>query len=123
MDRLPGVIQHIYTFVLVMVGWVFFFSPDLGSALDHIGMMFGMGASALADRQAVFLLTTHWLLFLLCILGSSSLGWKILCAFMESYKKGRTQRIMSCVIYMGIFLVSVAFLVTETFNPFLYFRF
>ena len=123
MDRLPGVIQHIYTFVLVMVGWVFFFSPDLGSALDHIGMMFGMGASALADRQAVFLLTTHWLLFLLCILGSSSLGWKILRAFMESYKKGRTQRIMSCVIYMGIFLVSVAFLVTETFNPFLYFRF
>ncbi len=123
MDRLPGVIQHIYTFVLVMVGWVFFFSPDLGSALDYIGMMFGMGASALADRQAVFLLTTHWLLFLLCILGSSSLGWKILCAFMESYKKGRTQRIMSCVIYMGIFLVSVAFLVTETFNPFLYFRF
>lgn len=123
MDRLPGVIQHIYTFVLVMVGWVFFFSPDLGSALDYIGMMFGMGASALADRQAVFLLTTHWLLFLLCILGSSSIGWTILCAFMESYKKGRTQRIMSCVIYMGIFLVSVAFLVTETFNPFLYFRF
>lgn len=123
MDRLPGVIQHIYTFVLVMVGWVFFFSPDLGSALDYIGMMFGMGVSALADRQAVFLLTTHWLLFLLCILGSSSIGWTILRAFMESYKKGRTQRIMSCVIYMGIFLVSVAFLVTETFNPFLYFRF
>ncbi len=123
MDRLPGVIQHIYTFVLVMVGWVFFFSPDLGSALDYIGMMFGMGACALADRQAVFLLTTHWLLFLLCILGSSSIGWTILRAFMESYKKGRTQRIMSCVIYMGIFLVSVAFLVTETFNPFLYFRF
>lgn len=123
MDRLPGAVQHIYTFVLVMVGWVFFFSPDLGSALDHIGMMFGMGASALADRQAVFLLTTHWLLFLLCILGSSSRGWALLCAFMESYKKGRTQRIMSCVIYVGIFLVSVAFLVTETFNPFLYFRF
>ena len=123
MDRLPGVIQHIYTFVLVMVGWVFFFSPDLGSALDYIGMMFGMGASALADRQGGVLLTTHWLLFLLCILGSSSIGWTILRAFMESYKKGRTQRIMSCVIYMGIFLVSVAFLVTETFNPFLYFRF
>ena len=123
MERLPKVVQHIYPFVLVMVGWVFFFSPDLGSALDHIGMMFGMGASALADRQAVFLLTTHWLLFLLCILGSSSRGWTILRAFMESYKKGRTQRIMSCVIYMGIFLVSVAFLVTETFNPFLYFRF
>ena len=123
MERLPGFVQHIYAFVLVMVGWVFFFSPSLGAALDHIGMMFGMGASALADRQAVFLLTTHWLLFVLCILGSSSRGWSLLCAFTESYKKGRTQRIMSCVVYMGMFLVSVAFLVTETFNPFLYFRF
>lgn len=123
MDRLPGVLQQIYAFVLVLIGWVFFFSPDLGTAQDYLGMMFGLGASGLADRQAVFLLTTHWLLFLLCILGASSIGWSLLRAVTEGYKKGRTQRIMSCVIYMGIFLVCVAFLVTETFNPFLYFRF
>ena len=29
----------------------------------------------------------------------------------------------AAVIYMGIFVISVAFLVTDTFNPFLYFRF
>ncbi len=122
-DRLPGVLQHIYALLLVLIGWVFFFSPDLGSAQSYIGMMFGLGASGLADRQAVFLLTTHWLLFLLCILGSSSMGWSLLRAVTESYKKGRTQRVMSCVVYLGMFLVCVAFLVTETFNPFLYFRF
>lgn len=122
-DRIPGVLQQFYTLILVMIGWVFFFSPDLSSAQDYIGMMFGFGASAPADRQAVFLLTTHWLLFLLCILGSSSIGWTLLRAVTESYKKGRTQRIMSCAVYLAVFLICVAFLVTETFNPFLYFRF
>ena len=86
-------------------------------------MMFGMGVNGLADRQAIYLLTTHWLLFLLCIAGSSSIGWSFLRALTESYKKGRTQRVASCIVYMGLFLISVSFLVTETFHPFLYFRF
>ncbi len=122
-DRLPGVLQQVYTWILVLIGWVFFFSPDFWSAQDYISMMFGMGANGLADRQAVFLLTTHWLLFLLCTLGSSSIGWSLLRTVTESYKNSRTQRVMSCVVYLGMFLVCVAFLVTETFHPFLYFRF
>lgn len=123
LERLPGIIQRVYAFVLAMIGWVFFFSPNISQAQNYIGMMFGMGANGLADRQAVFLLTTHWLLFLLCIAGSSSMGWSLLRAVTESYKKGRTQRAASCIVYIGLFVISVSFLVTETFNPFLYFRF
>ena len=123
LERLPEIIQRVYAFVLALIGWVFFFSPNISQAQNYIGMMFGMGANGLADRQAVFLLTTHWLLFLLCIAGSSSMGWSLLRAVTESYKKGRTQRAASCIVYIGLFVISVSFLVTETFNPFLYFRF
>lgn len=123
LERIPGILQQVYTFVLALIGWVFFFSSNIGQAQNYIGMMFGIGANGLADRQAIFLLTTHWLLFLLCIAGSSPLGWSLLRAVTESYKKGRTQRVASCIVYIGLFLISVSFLVTETFNPFLYFRF
>lgn len=122
-ERLPSVLQHIYAFVLTLIGWVFFFSPDIGQAQNYIGMMFGLGANGLADRQAIYLLTTHWLLFVLCTAGSSALGWSLLRAVTEAYRKGRSQRVASTVVYIGMFLVSIAFLVTETFNPFLYFRF
>lgn len=122
-ERLPGVLQHMYAFVLTLIGWVFFFSTDTGQAQNYIGIMFGMGANGLVDTQAIFLLTTHWLLFLLCIAGASSMGWSLLCAVTQAYKKGRTQRVASCVVYVCLFLVCVSFLVTETFNPFLYFRF
>lgn len=122
-SRIPRIFQHIYTFLLVLIGWVFFFSTDLGYAFDYIGVMFGVGASALFDQRAAFLIFTHWLLFVLCILASSPRGWNVFCAVTEVYKKSRVRRVASCILYVGIFLICVAFLVTETFNPFLYFRF
>ena len=123
LGRLPGFVQHIYTFVLVLIGWVFFFSPSLGAAMDYLGVMFGAGASAWIDRQGFYFLLTHWLLFLLCAIGSSLRGMNILRLLTGSYESRRIRQIAACVVYIGMFLVSLAFLVTESFHPFLYFRF
>lgn len=123
LGRLPGFVQHIYTFVLVLIGWVFFFSPSLGAAMDYLGVMFGAGASAWIDRQGFYFLLTHWLLFLLCVIGSSLRGMNILRLLTCSYESRRIRQIAACVVYIGMFLVSLAFLVTESFHPFLYFRF
>lgn len=123
LGRLPAFVQHIYTFVLVLIGWVFFFSPSLGAAMDYLGVMFGAGASAWIDRQGFYFLLTHWLLFLLCVIGSSLRGMNILRLLTGSYESRRIRQIAACVVYIGMFLVSLAFLVTESFHPFLYFRF
>lgn len=123
LGRLPVFVQHIYTFVLVLIGWVFFFSPSLGEAMDYLGVMFGAGASAWIDRQGFYFLLTHWLLFLLCAIGSSLRGMNILRLLTGSYESRRIRQIAACVVYIGMFLVSLAFLVTESFHPFLYFRF
>lgn len=123
LGRLPAFVQHIYTFVLVLIGWVFFFSPSLGAAMDYLGVMFGVGASAWIDRQGFYFLLTHWLLFLLCAIGSSLRGMNILRLLTGSYESRRIRQIAACVVYIGMFLVSLAFLVTESFHPFLYFRF
>lgn len=123
LGRLPVFVQHIYTFVLVLIGWVFFFSPSLGAAMDYLGVMFGVGASAWIDRQGFYFLLTHWLLFLLCAIGSSLRGMNILRLLTGSYESRRIRQIAACVVYIGMFLVSLAFLVTESFHPFLYFRF
>lgn len=123
LGRLPVFVQHIYTFVLVLIGWVFFFSPSLGAAMDYLGVMFGAGASAWIDRQGFYFLLTHWLLFLLCAIGSFLRGMNILRLLTGSYESRRIRQIAACVVYIGMFLVSLAFLVTESFHPFLYFRF
>lgn len=121
-DRLPGAVQHIYTGIIVLVGWVFFFSTSLGYAMRYLLAMIGGGAG-IVDSTGAFLLFSHWLLYLLAVIGSSALGLNLIKALIRLPGNRYIQLTVAAVIYIGIFLISVAFLVTDTFNPFLYFRF
>lgn len=123
LDRLPSAARHVYAMVLVLIGWVFFFSPSLGYAFEYLGMMFGIGASGFIDGQAVFLLLTHWLLYLLAFIGCTALGMRIINRIIGAFVHVRVRMAAAVIVYIGMFFLSVAFLVTDTFNPFLYFRF
>ena len=122
LENMPGIVQHIYAGVIVLAGWVFFFSPSLGYSLRYLLAMVGGGAG-LADAQGAFILYTHWLLYLLAVVGASAFGISLVRRFIRLFRSTAARMAVSSVIYMGIFLISVAFLVTDTFNPFLYFRF
>lgn len=121
-DRLPNVVRHIYAGVLVLVGWVFFFSPSLGYAIRYLFAMIGGGAG-IVDSEGAFLLVTHWLLYLVSVLGCSAFGMSVLRGVIRAPRNAKLRTAAAVVIYIGMFLISVAFLVTDTFNPFLYFRF
>ena len=41
----------------------------------------------------------------------------------EGLSKGQKKIAANCVVYAVIFILCIAYLVTETYNPFLYFRF
>ncbi len=123
LERMPNVVRHLYSLVLILIGWVFFFSPNMGYAMDYIGVMFGPGANGFIDKQALFLIVTNWLLLLICAFGSTTYGQKAVHTITGAYKSRKARRIASCVFYVAVLLISLAFLVTDTYNPFLYFRF
>lgn len=122
LERLPNAARHLYSCVLILIGWVFFFSPNLGRAIAYLGAMFGGGAG-LSDTNGWFLLTGHWLLYLLCVIGSTMMGKRLINRVILYAGRFRMRAAAAVVIYIGMFLISVAFLVTDTFQPFLYFRF
>ena len=121
LDRLPDVVRHIYSIVLVVIGWVLFFSSSFGQAADYIRVMFGAGAHGFADRESMYLLTSNLILWLILIFGSTPLV-HFRYEHMVRTKKWNTT-IINSVVYVALFIVCIAYLVTETYNPFLYFRF
>lgn len=121
-DSLPKVVRRIYTMVLILIGWVFFFSPSLGYALRYLFAMVGGGAG-IADSNAFFLLLTHWLFYLLAILGSSAAGSRILKSVIRIWGNSAVRTVVTGILFFGMFFISVAFLITDTYHPFLYFRF
>ena len=121
LDRLPDVVRHIYSIVLVVIGWVLFFSSSFGQAADYIRVMFGAGAHGFADRESMYLLTSNLILWLILIFGSTPLV-HFRYEHMLRTKKWNTT-IINSEVYVALFIVCIAYLVTETYNPFLYFRF
>lgn len=121
LTKLPAIVRHIYSLVLVMIGWVFFFSPDLGSAVHYLGMMFGAGGIPFCDERALYYLFSNWLLWLMAAAGSAPFLFRLYQKLTRRSKEARAA--VNTVCYGVLLFLCIAYLVTETYNPFLYFRF
>ena len=110
---------RLYTLVLVMIGWVFFFSPNLQAAGTYLGLLVGQGAVGVVDGAGLYYLTTGAVLFLLAALGSTPLPGALWRRLQES----DWWDALTVTGYLVIFLLAVAYLIRDTYNPFLYFRF
>lgn len=121
LSRLPKFIQHIYTLFLVLIGWVFFMSPSLGSAFKTIFAMFGLGVKGIWDNQALFSLRQNLILIVLASLFSMPIFDVLQKRFVYILKQKSI--ILSVCFWFILFLISIAFIVGNTFQSFLYFAF
>ena len=119
--KLPAVVNIAMTLVLVLVGWVFFYYENLSAGLHHLGIMFGLSAAPLTDPYAVYYFK-HDFLFL-AVAALSSIPWKQLLGSRLPPRLLAVGRILKPVAVTLLFLSSLAMIITQSYNPFLYFRF
>lgn len=124
LKKLPGVFQHIYCMFFVMLGWNLFVFDDMSAGISFARALFGTYGAGFCSRETLYLLYNNAVLMVLLILGSTQLparagNW--ICAKLRG--KETILTIVKNVFYVGIFLMSVAWLVDASYNPFLYFRF
>lgn len=118
------VFQHIYCMFFVMLGWNWFVSDDVGRAVEFMKSLFGIYGQGLLNRETIYLVYNNVILLILCVLGSTRLPRRTGEWFLSRFAGKET--VISAVkntFYAVVFLLSVAWLVDATFNPFLYFRF
>lgn len=128
LEKLPKPISHIYTLLVVLIGWVFFMSPNITTAFTTLGKMIGIGATTFANNQAKFMLKSYFILFALAILLSTKVYDKIQIFVYNQYKFVYNQYKMKAVyttwtIYIILLIVCIAFIVGGTYHSFLYFAF
>lgn len=110
--------RHFYAVLLILFGWLIFAFEDMGAGLRYAGAMFSPAAPGGADvvyEAARFA-------FLLVLLTMASLPvWKrtadTLC------QKHAAFRFALDAGGIGVAVLSVAYLVSNSYNPFLYFNF
>ena len=130
--RLGRPICHLYTMLVVMIGWVFFRSADPVYALNYIKVMFGFHAKGFTPYYLSMFLSTDLKLALIAgIVGSMPVE--------EFFRRLRlplaaingpallvadnTLALVNLVFLFGVFFLSAMALAGGTHNPFIYFRF
>lgn len=121
LEKLPKPISHIYTLLVVLIGWVFFMSPNITTAFSTLGKMISIGTTTFANNQAKFMLKSYFIIFVLAILLSTKVYDRIQIFVYNQYKMKAVYT--TWTIYMILLIVCIAFIVGGTYHSFLYFAF
>ena len=121
LEKLPKPISHIYTLLVVLIGWVFFMSPNITTAFSTLGKMIGIGTTTFANNQAKFMLKSYFILFVLAILLSTKVYDRIQIFVYNQHKMKAVYT--AWTIYIILLIVCIAFIVGGTYHSFLYFAF
>lgn len=124
LKRLPPACGHLYCLFFVLIGWVLFAFEDFSQGLGFLKALFGAAGQSAANGETLYLLYNHAVLLALCAVGSTRLPQRAgrwLCRRLQN--RALPLSLLQNAFYAAVFLLSVAWLVDASYNPFLYFRF
>ena len=120
---LPKPLAHFYTIITVMIGWMIFAIEDFGQLGRYAADAFGFGAEGLVGSAALYQFRNYLFVIIICEVFSRPVS-KDVAAYAEKHPKAGTVLSVAGSILMAVLtVVTVALLVADTYNPFLYFRF
>lgn len=117
------VLNHIYVIILVTISFVIFGSDNFADAITCLSGMFFMGGLPIISHEQIYYLCSFAVILIIGIIGSTPLP-KIALSKIENTKAGSAVvSVLEPIVLVALTLVSTAYLVDGSFNPFLYFRF
>ena len=119
LDKSPSFIQHIYVIIIVIISFVLFNAETFTMAFSDLKIMFGAAGLPFTSADTLYNLRSYGVLLIIAFIGSTPL-MRNLSRKIESTK---ISTVLEPVITAAILIVSTAYLVDGSFNPFLYFRF
>lgn len=120
LEKLPAWLRRCGTFLLVMLGWVPFFSDTLADTGAWLGRMFCAGEAGFLDQTARYYLRMSWPVLLIAAFAALPYGCRI---GNRVFLAGRTASVVSSVYFIVLLLLCIAGMMSGTYASFLYAQF
>lgn len=118
LDKTPNFIRHIYTMLVVTCGWAIFQLDSMKAVWAYFKAMFGGGAAGLYASGDLYYLAS----FAAVLIVSAVLSTDLMKKLWDRLPR-KAAGILRPVGIVCVLVLSTAYLVDSTYNPFLYFRF
>lgn len=123
LKKMPKSISHLYVMLLVIISFVIFDAPGLSTSAERIRSMFGMSGLPFTGVQSVYYLRSYLIIFVIAIIGSTDLPKRIIGRIRKTPFGSLALTGAEPVVCVVLLLLTTAYLIDASFNPFLYFRF
>jgi len=116
-------IGHFYTMFLIIISFVIFNANDLTTILTSVKSMLGFNNLSFTNIEIIYYLKNYILIILIAIVLSTPLIKNTINKLKNINKIKIFVNILEPIFYIALLIISTAFIIDESFNPFLYFRF
>jgi len=115
-------LRHALTMLIVLIGWVFFRSPELRYALSYLGIMFGIVQPENVGFTVWYYLSPK-VIFMLCLAALASTPILKQAGNIFKIQDNISLQNITSALLLVLFFVCIVIVTSTSYNPFIYFRF
>lgn len=127
LEKIPGLLSHIYLLFIALVGWAIFYYTDTTELFNCLKMMFFMAEAPLYDQLTSSVLSNHIYLILLAVVISTPISRYLEAGSQVLAQKNALSMVsittLVTLFQMALLVISTLLLVGQTYNPVIYYRF
>ena len=117
--RVFNAVKWLYTIFFVIIGWIVFRADTLSDAVVYLKTVFGLNGNDLSDVLFVEWLSQNLVLLIIgVVLSTPVFRW-----LSNKTKGSAMSELIGAIGLCGLFVLSVSSLVSNAYNPFIYFNF
>lgn len=114
LDKIPTFIKHIYAIFLIMIGWAIFSVNNMSEFTLFIQKLFIN--KNIIDNNFIFYLREYYIFIVFGIIFSTPI-------IKLKLFKNKCFMLLGYIITFILFIICISYLISDSYNPFLYFRF
>lgn len=121
LEKAPSIICRMYVLFIVMISFIIFNANSMSEAFRNIIGLFGGNGENIINDYTIYYLKNYFVILLIAIIGATPLLKFVIEKI--KIKFPRIVNLMEPIILVALLLIITAYLVDNSYNPFLYFRF
>ena len=122
-EKLPDIFKRLYVIFIVMISFIIFNAGTMKEAFTNISGLFGANSTCIINDYTIYYLRSYLITIIIAIIGATPILKNIIEKLKTKSVMNKIINILEPIAMVIIILIVTAYLVDNSYNPFLYFRF
>ena len=122
-EKLPTILKKIYVLFIVMVSFIIFNASNMSDAWNNIAGLFGKNCVSLINNVTIYYLKSYLILIVIAIIGATPIFKNLILKLKKNSVINKMINLVEPIFLIILLFIVTSYLVDNSYNPFLYFRF